>query len=124
VDAVGVVGVSGAALGFAPGVFGGVDVAEVRVFGGEVGGGLGLRDCGGEEEDGCQRGSCDCHGVDLRTCFGAVLPDGPTARGAATPLRTEAFGLALPLVANRMLLPTNGRAARSLKKACERPPHA
>ena len=39
-------------------------------------------------------------------------------------MRTEAFGLALPLVAKKMLMPTNGRAMRSLKKACERPPHA
>ena len=34
----------------------------------------------------------------------AVLPDGPATRGAATPLRTEAFGLALPLVANGNLV--------------------
>jgi hypothetical protein len=29
-----------------------------------------------------------------------VLPDGPATRGAATSLRAEAFGWALPLVAN------------------------
>ena len=53
-----------------------------------------------------------------------VLPDGPTTRGAATSLRAEAFGWALPLVANEIFLPTNGRPTRSSKKACERPPHA
>jgi hypothetical protein len=54
----------------------------------------------------------------------AVLPDGPATRGAATSLRAEAFGWALPLVANGIWLPTNGRATRSRNKACERPPHA
>ena len=53
-----------------------------------------------------------------------VLPDGPTTRGAATSLRAEAFGWALPLVAIENLVPTNGRTTRSSKKACERPPHA
>jgi hypothetical protein len=38
---------------------------------------------------------CVEHGLGTR-----VLPDGPATRGAATPLRTEAFGGALPLVAN------------------------
>ena len=35
--------------------------------------------------------------------FGAVLPDGPATRGAATSLRAEAFGLAFPLVANEFV---------------------
>jgi len=38
-----------------------------------------------------------------------VLPDGPAARGAAPSLRAEAFGVALPLVANGMLLPSSGK---------------
>jgi hypothetical protein len=33
-----------------------------------------------------------------------VLPDGPATRGAATSLRAEAFGWALPLVANQNLV--------------------
>ncbi len=48
----------------------------------------------------------------------------PTTRGAATSLRAEAFGWALPLVANEIWLPTNGRPTRSSNKACERPLHA
>ena len=60
----------------------------------------------------------------LRMCLATVLPDGPTARGAATSLRAEAFGVALPLVANYIFFPTNGRPMRSSNKACERPLHA
>jgi hypothetical protein len=79
---------------------------------------------GSKEKEGCQRESCIGHAANLRTCFVTVLPDGPAKRGAATSLRAEAFGWALPLVAREMSLPTNGRATRSRKKACERPLHA
>ena len=36
--------------------------------------------------------------------FNTVLPDEPTVRGAATSLRAEAFGVALPLVASGISL--------------------
>ena len=58
---------------------------------------------------------------ELRNLCKTVLPDGPATRGAATSLRAEAFGWALPLVAITLSLPTDGRTSRSLKKACERP---
>ncbi len=64
-----------------------------------------------------------CLGICLGTRH-AVLPDGPTTRGAATSLRAEAFGWALLLVASYIWLPTDGRPTRRNKKACERPHHA
>ena len=48
-------------------------------------------------------------GVDVERLDAIVLPDGPITRGAATSWRAEAFGWALPLVANEILCrPTGG----------------
>ena len=52
----------------------------------------------------------------------AVLPDGPATRGAATPLRTAAFGVALPLVANETRSrPTGGPREAVIRRANARP---
>ena len=55
----------------------------------------------------------------------AVLPDGPATRGAATPLRTEAFGGALLLVAIEIYSrPTGGPREAVIRRANARPTHS
>jgi hypothetical protein len=51
---------------------------------------------------------------DLRTCLVTVLPDEPTTRGAATSLRAEAFGWALPVGRERNLVADQRKAHAKL----------
>jgi hypothetical protein len=45
-----------------------------------------------------------------------VLPDGPATRGAATSLRAEAFGWALPLVAKEFCSRPTGGPREAVKR--------